>query len=362
MSIFPMMNDLGHEQVVFCHNRAVGLRAIIAIHNTTLGPSLGGCRFYRYKSDEEALVDVLRLSRAMTHKAALAGLDLGGGKAVIIGNPKNKSEGLFRALGRQIESLGGRYIAAEDMNTTEKDMDIIRKETRHVTGLSTHLGGLGVPGPTTAWGVFHGIRACLEVRFGSSEPTGHTVAIQGVGSVGHHLAINLHNAGAKLIICDPDPIRIRRTLDVVPAEVVDSADIVSARCDVLAPCAIGGVLNEETIPTIQAKIIAGGANNQLDVEPRDSWALQERDILFAPDYAVNSGGIILVQCERFGLSVEQAMDQAAGVYDTTKRVLNRAMTEKITTIQASNELAQQRIEKVAAVKRLRLFTTQRTEL
>ncbi|MBT3220215.1 MAG: Glu/Leu/Phe/Val dehydrogenase [Proteobacteria bacterium] len=362
MSIFPMMNDLGHEQVVFCHNRAVGLRAIIAIHDTTLGPSLGGCRFYPYKSDEEALIDVLRLSRAMTHKAALAGLDLGGGKAVILGDPRKKSEGLFRALGRQIEALGGRYIAAEDMNTTEKDMDIIRKETQHVTGLSPHLGGLGVPGPTTAWGVFHGIRACLDVRFGSSDPVGCTVAIQGVGSVGHHLAINLHNAGANLVICDPNPDQIKETLAVVPARVVDSSEILSTKCDVLAPCAIGGILNEDTIPNIQAQIIAGGANNQLAVEPRDSWALRERDILFAPDYVVNSGGIILVQCERFGLTVERAMDQAAGVYDTTKRVLNRAMNEKITTIQASNELAQRRVEKVSAIKRLRLFTPKSSEL
>lgn len=353
MSVFSSMAELGHEQLLFCRNDDVGLRAIIGIHSTALGPALGGCRLYNYASDADAIRDVLRLSRGMTYKAAVAGLDLGGGKAVIIGDPSIKSEALFRAFGRNVDSLGGRYVTAEDMNTTVEDMSFIRRETRWVTGTDKDSGGSGDPSPVTAWGVFHGIRACLEVVYGTPDLTGRTVAIQGVGSVGFHLAGYLREAGAKLIFSDISERKLRHVVESYGGTVVEDEDYYSADCDVLAPCAIGGIINESTIGRIKAPIIAGAANNQLDDEEEDGQRVVEAGITYAPDYVINAGGLINVYAELKNLPASQAMAQSTSIFDTVKRVINLAREAEITSTEASNRIAEERIELVSRLQRLR---------
>lgn len=352
MSVFEQMAELEHEQVLFCRDDRVGLRAIIAIHDTTLGPALGGCRLYPYSSEAEALTDVLRLSRGMTYKAAVAGLDLGGGKSVILGDPSIKSEALFRAFGRHIASLSGRYITAEDMNTNVADMDYIRRETSHVTGAGKHAGGSGNPSPVTAWGVFHGIRACLEVVYGSPSLEGRKVAIQGVGNVGYHLARYLSEHGAQLYLSDINTRRVAELVDELGAEVLEGDDFYSAEVDVLAPCAVGGIINARSIPVIQAPILCGGANNILGDEDADGERLVEANITYAPDYVVNAGGLINVYAELNRWPAEKAMEDASNIFNTTKAILNLARSESMTTIAASNRIAEQRIERMAHISRL----------
>lgn len=352
MGAFAEMAELGHEQVVYCRNDAVGLRAIIAIHSTALGPALGGCRLYNYANEADALRDVLRLSRGMTYKAAMAGLDLGGGKAVIMGDPSVKTEALLRAFGRHVESLGGRYITAEDMNTTVEDMNIINRETRHVTGVAGYHGGSGDPSPVTAWGVFHGIRACLEVATGSPDVAGRKVAIQGVGNVGYYLAKYLHEGGASLYYTDISQRRLKTVVDAFGGAVLDNEDFYGADVDVLAPCAIGGILNSRTIPKIKAGIIAGGANNQLDREVADGEELQKRGVIYAPDYVINAGGLINVCAELKHTPPEKAMVDAANIFNTVKRVINKARQDGITTTAASNRIAEERIESVSRLRQM----------
>jgi leucine dehydrogenase len=354
MAVFSEMAELEHEQLVFCRNDDVGLRAIIAVHSTALGPALGGCRLYNYANEADAIRDVLRLSRGMTYKAAVAGLDLGGGKAVILGDPSIKSEQLFRAFGRFVESLGGRYITAEDMNTTVEDMNSIRRETNHVNGASTDAGGSGDPSPVTAWGVYHGIRACLSVVHGSPDVSGRTIAIQGLGSVGFHLARYLHEAGAKLQFTDISERKLTRAIDAFGGTVLDGDDFYSSECDVLAPCAIGGIINAATIPRIRAPIIAGAANNQLDDEGRDSLRLETAGIVYAPDYVINAGGLINVAAERNRSSPEKAMNDAASIFDTVKRIINLSRAGGITTTAASNQVAEERIDAVSRLRRFHL--------
>lgn len=355
MSVFTELAQAGHEQVVFCRDDSVGLRAIIAIHSTALGPALGGCRLYNYATEDEALRDVLRLSRGMTYKAAVAGLDLGGGKAVIWGDPTTaRSEALFRSFGRFVASLGGRYITAEDMNTTVEDMNYVYRETRWVTGHSANSGGSGDPSPVTAWGTFHGIRACLEVVYGSPDLRGRTVAIQGAGSVGYHLARFLHEAGARLLYSDISERRLARVMEEFGGSVLDDDEYWSASCDVLAPCAIGGVLNARTIPRIKAPIVAGAANNQLAHEESDGAAVDAAGITYAPDYVINAGGLINVNSELRGTSREKAMQDAANIFNTVKTVINKAKAAGITTTQASNRLAEERIEAVARLRRFHI--------
>jgi leucine dehydrogenase len=351
--MFEGMDSLGHEQVVLCRDASTGLRAIIAIHDTTLGPALGGCRLYDYASEADALRDVLRLSRGMTYKAAVSGLDLGGGKAVIIGDPSIKSEALFRAFGRFVDSLGGRYITAEDMNTSVEDMNYIHRETRWVTGAGAHMGGSGDPSPVTAWGVFHGLRACLEVAYGSAEVEGRTVAIQGLGNVGMNLAKYLHERGARLIFADIDADRLGRAVDAFGGTVVENDAIWAVEADVLAPCAIGAVLNARTIPKIRAPIVAGGANNQLEDEHADGLRVLERGILYAPDYVINAGGLMSVYAELNHWPHQKALDDAAGIFGTVRKILLKSQSEGISTIDASNRIAEERIEAVARVQRIR---------
>jgi leucine dehydrogenase len=290
----------------------------------------------------------------MTYKAAVAGLDLGGGKAVLLGDPSMKSEALFRAFGRHVQSLGGRYITPEDMNTNVEDMNHIRRETEFVTGASAYFGGSGDPSPFTAWGVYHGIRACLEVVYGSPDVRGRTIAIQGVGNVGYYLAKYLKDEGAKLVLADINAARVRKLADEFQAQVVEGDDFFRAACDVLAPCAIGGIVNARTIPLITAPIIAGGANNVLEVEDRDGEALVQRGITYAPDYVINAGGLISVAGELKHHPKEKAMADAGNIFNTVKRVLNKAQAENTTTITASNRVAEERIESVARIARLRL--------
>jgi leucine dehydrogenase len=354
MVAFEEMARMGHEQVLFCRNDEVGLRAIIAIHDTTLGPALGGCRLYDYASEADAVRDVLRLSRGMTYKAAVAGLDLGGGKAVIIGDPSIKSEALFRAFGRHVQSIGGRYITAEDMNTNVEDMNWIRRETQFVTGTGAHHAGSGDPSPVTAWGVFHGIRACLEVVYGSSDVAGRKVAIQGVGNVGYHLARYLKDAGARLVYSDINQRNVKRALEQFGGEVVEGDDFYRTDCDVLAPCAIGGIVNKNTIPLVRAPIVAGGANNVLEDEESDSKLIMQRKITYAPDYVINAGGLMSVHAELKGHPHEKAMSDSEGIFNTVKRVLHKAQAEGISTINASNKVAEERIEAVARISRLRV--------
>jgi leucine dehydrogenase len=354
MTAFTEMSALGHEQVVFCRNDEVGLRAIIAIHDTTLGPALGGLRLYDYANEANALTDALRLSRGMTYKAAVAGLDLGGGKAVIMGDPSIKSEALFRSFGRYVESLNGRYITAEDMNTTVEDMNAISRETEWVMGGGVYQGGLGDPSPVTAWGVFQGVRACLEVVYGSPDVEGRTIAIQGVGNVGYHLAKYAHERGAKLLFTDISERKLKRCIEEFGGSVVEDDDYYGTECDVLAPCAIGGILNDRTIPKIRAPIIAGGANNQLHSEDRDGEMIAEAGLVYAPDYVINAGGLIHVYAELKGFPEEKAMSDASLIFDTVKRVINKAKAQGITTTEASNQVAEERMEQVARLRRLHL--------
>ncbi|MCK6507995.1 leucine dehydrogenase [Myxococcota bacterium] len=355
MSVFAELAELGHEQVVFCRDDSVGLRGIIAIHSTALGPALGGTRLYNYASEKDALHDVLRLSRGMTYKAAVAGLDLGGGKAVIWGDPTTiKSEALFRSFGRFVDSLNGRYITAEDMNTTVEDMNYVHRETEWVTGHSAHTGGSGDPSPVTAWGCFHGIRACLEVVYGSPDVAGRTIAIQGVGAVGYHLARFLSEGGAKLLFNDISERKLARVVEEFGGRVLDDDEYWSAECDVLAPCAIGGVLNARTIGMIRAPIIGGAANNQLANERIDGETIEKAGITYAPDYVINAGGLINVSSELRGTSHEKAMQDAANIFNTVKAVINKAKAAGITTTEASNQLAEERIEAVARLRRFHL--------
>jgi leucine dehydrogenase len=351
MPVFSHAENFNHEQVVFCRRDEVGLKAIIAVHDTTLGPALGGCRFYDYASEADALRDVLRLSRGMTYKAACAGLNLGGGKAVIIGNPRvEKSEGLLRAFGQFVDSLGGRYITAEDSGTSVADMDLIRQESSHVCGVSKFAGGSGDPSPVTAWGVFHGVRAAVDEVFGSPELEGRRVAVQGVGNVGMHLVRYLHEVGARTVITDVDDERLQQCADEYGSEVVGLDAIYDADVDVFAPCALGAILNSNTIPRLKAKVVAGGANNQLDDIMTHGKMLQDRGILYAPDYVINAGGLINVYAEIKRMPREKALRDAENIFHTLKRIFLLARERGITEAQASNVVAEERIRTIGTLQ------------
>ncbi len=350
MPVFDHAENYDHEQVVFCRNDSVGLRAIIAIHDTTLGPALGGCRFYNYASEADALRDVLRLSRGMTYKAACAGLNLGGGKAVILGDPRrDKSESLLRAFGQFVDSLGGRYITAEDSGTSVADMDLIHVETTHVCGVSAFAGGSGDPSPVTAWGVFHGIRAACEQVFGTDDLAGRRVAVQGVGNVGSNLVRYLTEAGASTVICDVDEERLAQVRDAHGSTVVPLDAIYAQDVDVFAPCALGGVLNDDTIPQLKCPIIAGGSNNVLDQMARHGAMLRDRRILYAPDYVINAGGLINVYAEIQGAPREKALRDAENIFHTLKSIFRLATERGITTAEASNLVAEERIRSVGSL-------------
>lgn len=350
MSAFKQQVEMGHEQVVYCHDKATGLKAIIAIHDTTLGPALGGTRLWDYANEEDALFDVLRLSRGMTYKAACAGLNLGGGKAVIIGDAKKiKNEALFRAFGRFVNSLSGRYITAEDVNVNVNDMEQVASETNYVTGLTSRPGGSGDPSPVTAWGVFHGIKAAARHRLGKDSVKGLKVAVQGVGAVGHYLCGYLNAEGAQLVVSDIDPAKTKLIAERYGAKVVEGHQIFSADVDVFAPCALGAILNDETLPMLKCPIVSGGANNQLLDENRHGKILREKNILYSPDYVINAGGLINVYNELRGYNAEVAKNQAAGIYNTLLQVFADAEKQGICTHTASNAYAERRISGVRSV-------------
>ena len=351
MTVLSNMTSMGHEEVLFCSDNATGLKAIIAIHDTTLGPALGGCRFWDYKSEDEALEDVLRLSRGMTYKAAVSGLNLGGGKAVIIGDPKKlKSESFFRTFGRFVDSLNGRYITAEDVNMSVRDIEWIGAETRYITGISS---GSGDPSPITALGVFSGIRASVKHKLGKDSLRGIKVAIQGVGSVGSHLCALLNDAGASLYITDIDKERVKDIAEEYRANIANSDEIHALDVDVYSPCALGATLNDQTIPEIKAPIISGGANNQLQDEGRHGGMLKERNILYSPDYVINAGGLINVYHEIKGYDEKAARKQATGIYDTLLDIYREADAENIPTHLASDRIAEKRLASAGAMKDLR---------
>lgn len=346
MEMFQYLEKYDYEQVVFCQDKQSGLKAIIAIHDTTLGPALGGTRMWMYPSEEAAIEDALRLARGMTYKNAAAGLNLGGGKAVIIGNPHtDKNEAMFRAFGRYIQSLNGRYITAEDVGTTVEDMDLIHEETDYVTGISPAFGSSGNPSPVTAYGVYRGMKAAAKEAFGTDSLAGKTVAVQGVGNVAYHLCRHLYEEGVQLIVTDIQQAAVQRAVNEFGAKAVEPAEIYSVDCDIYAPCALGAVLNDETIPTIKAKVIAGSANNQLK-NSLHGEQLHEKGIIYAPDYVINAGGVINVADELIGYNRERALKKVESVYDNIAKVIEIAKRDNIPTYKAANRMAEERIARM----------------
>ena len=348
----------GHEQVVFCQDAPTGLRAIIAIYSTALGPALGGTRFYPYPDEDAALADALNLARAMAYKNAMAGLDHGGGKAVIIGDPARlKSEALLRAYGRFVQSLNGRYITACDIGTYSEDMDLVARECRYVTGRTLRNGGAGDSSVLTAFGVFQGMRAAAEHVWGTSSLEGRKVGVEGVGKVGRHLVGHLTEAGAQVVVCDVDAgavDRIQARYTAVEAAAGRDGLLASA-IDIYSPCALGGAVNDDTQRLLNAKIIFGGANNQL-AHPGIEKLLADRGIVYAPDYVVNSGGVIQVADEIGGFSFERAQARAAQIFDTTKKILTIADKEDVPPAVAADRLAERRMSEVGRLRGIWLAT------
>ena len=352
MRIFEKLAEYRYEQVVFCHDISTDLRAIIAIHNTTLGPALGGCRMYPYATEDEAVTDALRLARGMTYKAAASGLNLGGGKSVIIGDPrKDKSEALFRSFGRYIQTLGGRYITAEDVGTSIEDMENIRLETSHVVGVDVTHGGSGDPSPFTALGVKQGMLACVEEAFGAPSLEGRTVAVQGLGHVGYRLCELLHAEGARPIVTDLNPSLVEEAAREFGAKPVEPDEILSIPCDVLTPCALGAVINDESLPKLRCSIVAGSANNVL-AESHHGEALYERGILYAPDYVTNAGGLINVADELEGYNRQRATKRVMRIQDSVRRIIAISKRDEVPTNVAADTLALERIGAISSMVRL----------
>jgi leucine dehydrogenase len=351
MELFATLDTMGHEQVVFFHHKDTGLKAIVAIHNTVLGPALGGCRMWNYASEDEAVNDVLRLSRGMTYKAAVSGLNLGGGKSVIIGEPlkdKTQEEAFFRAFGRFIESLNGRYITAEDVNTSVELMDYIHMETDHVVGVHPVHGGGGDPSPFTAYGTIQGIKASLQKKYGHTDLEKCSYAVQGVGHVGIHIVKTLTDAGAKVFVTDLNEERVQQCVDM-GAEALKGDDIYSVDANVYVPCALGATVNEKTIPQFKFDIVAGSANNQLANDACGD-ELEKRGILYAPDYAINAGGLMNVYVELQGYDQERAYRMVSGVYDIIENIYKVAARDGIPTYKAADRMAEERIAAYGTVK------------
>jgi leucine dehydrogenase len=351
MGIFEKMAKYGHEQLIFCYDKSSGLKAIIGIHDTTLGPALGGSRMWQYETEEEAIVDVLRLSRGMTYKNAAMGLNIGGGKAVIWGDAKkDKSEEYFRAFGKFVQSLGGRYITAEDVNTSVEDMNSVLMETDYVVGRGDVSGD---PSPVTAFGVYRGLKAAVKWAFGNESVKGKIAAVQGLGKVGYHLCEHLHDEGAKLIVTDINPANVERVVKEFGAAAVAPDEIYGVQCDIYAPCALGATINDETIGQFKCRVIAGAANNQLQ-ELRHADTLREKGILYAPDFVINGGGVINV-AEEFnpqGYHRDRAYARVGTIYDKLIKIFQIADAEQISTARAANSLSEQRLAKIHQLKRI----------
>ena len=343
-SVLSNMNLMQHEQVVFCQDNDTGLKAIIAVHDTTLGPALGGTRMWSYKNEQDALQDVLRLSRGMSLKAAISGLDLGGGKAVIIGDARtDKTEYLMRKFGQCVDSLGGKYITAEDVGMSTKDMEYVRMETEHVTGIPESMGGSGDPSPVTAFGVYMGMKASAKYKWGSDNLEGKNILVQGVGHVGENLVRYLAEEGANIIINDINKKRLEKIAKDSGSTIIMGDGIFDADIDIYSPCALGSTVNPNTISRLKCEIIAGAANNQLEDEIRDAQLCSDKGICYAPDFLINAGGLINVYSELKGYNRERAISQTREIYHTTLEILKKAELEGVTTHEAALDIAQQRI-------------------
>jgi leucine dehydrogenase len=343
--IFNALSDYEHEQLVFCQDIETGLKAIIGVHSTALGPSLGGLRIWNYSSEQEAIKDVLRLSRGMTFKNAISGLNLGGGKAVIIGDSREiKTEKLIRKFGEFVNRLNGTYITAEDVGVTTRDMELISKETKHVAGLPESLGGGGDPSPFTAYGVYLGMKAAAKIAFGTDNLSGKTVAVQGCGHVGKYLIERLAAEGAKLVINDFVEERAYQVAGEFGAEVVELNEIYDVNCDIYAPCALGATLNDNTIPRLKCAVVAGAANNQLADEEVHGQMLMDRGIIYAPDFLINAGGVINVYQEVIGYNRPEAFSKVEKIYDYTLSLFNFASRNNITPQAAAIQIARNRID------------------
>ncbi len=350
--IFGTLTTLGHEQVVFCNDQATGLKAIIAVHNTVLGPALGGTRMWNYSSEQEALTDVLRLSRGMTFKAAISGINLGGGKAVIIGDAKTmKTEAFLRRFGKFVNSLNGKYITAEDVNMKTSDMEYINMETKHVTGLPESMGGGGDPSPVTAYGVYMGMKATAKKVYGSDSLAGKTVAVQGVGQVGMHLVEYLVKEKAKVFVTDLFEEKVKAIAKQFGATAVGQDEIYDLDSDIYAPCAMGATVNDETISRLKCSIIAGAANNQLRDEVKHGYMLLDKSITYAPDFLINAGGLINVYNEYLGgYNRNRVFQQAEKIYSTCFDILTLAENEKISSQEAAIKLSEKRIADIGRIK------------
>lgn len=350
-SIFAQLAKNNHKKIVFCQDAELGLKAIVAIHNTTLGPALGGTRMWAYHTEEEALEDVLRLSRTMTYKASITGLNIGGGAAVIIGDSsKDKSEALLRRFGRFVNSFNGQFIAGEDVGTNPKDMGFVRMETEHVVGVPEPMGGSGDPAPVSAYGVYMGMKACAKEHWGLDNLAGKAIAVQGIGNVGERLVKLLHEEDARIYVCDLNEDRANYIAGKYEVSVVPNHMIYDLDIDIFAPCALGGTINSDTINRLKCAIIAGSANNQLDDEQEHSKLLMEKGILYAPDFLINAGGIISVYSEIGGFNKKQAIHLTEHIYDVTREILKKSRSEQMPTLQAAYEIAEQRIADIKKVR------------
>ena len=343
--VFGQLSFDNHEQIVFCHDKDTGLKAIVGIHNTVMGPALGGTRMWKYANEWEALNDVLRLSRGMTYKSAITGLNLGGGKAVIIGDSKHdKTPEMITKFGQFVNSLSGKYITAEDVGTTTADMDRIHKETKFVTGISEELGGSGNPSPVTAYGVYMGMKAAAKYKFGSDNLEGKRILVQGNGHVGETLISYIRKEGAEVFVSDIHQEKMDAMVEKYGAKIYTGDDIYSADVDIYSPCALGATINDDTVYKIQAKVIAGAANNQLAVESVHGKVLRERGIVYAPDFLINAGGIINVYGEIVKYEKGEAMRRTENIYNTTLEIFSYAEQNNMTTQQAAMQIAENRIE------------------
>jgi len=352
ISVFDEVSQYAHEQLVYCYDEHTGLKAIIGIHNTVLGPALGGTRMWNYKSEKEAFVDVLRLSRGMTFKAAISGLNLGGGKAVIIGDARKiKTEALLRRFGKFVESLHGKYVTAEDVNMSPDDMEYIAMETKYVTGLSEKVGGSGDPSPFTAYGVYMGMKACAKEAYGSDSLSGKKVAVQGVGHVGHYLVKHLSEEGAKIIVSDINKEKIREINKAFTVEVVNENELCNSDMDIYAPCALGATINDDTLSKMNCDIIAGAANNQLEDENKHGKLLMEKGIIYAPDFMINAGGLINVGLDFLGnYSRERVFKKVERIYSIVLDIIHKTKEDEIPSQEAAIKLATKRIEDIGKVK------------
>tara|TARA_B100001013_G_scaffold129809_1_gene75730 strand:- start:540 stop:1613 length:1074 start_codon:yes stop_codon:yes gene_type:complete len=342
--VFETISQRNHEQVIYCNDPSSGLKAIIAIHSTALGPALGGCRMYPYKNEEDALIDVLRLSRGMTYKASIANLNLGGGKSVIIADPKkDKSEVLLRSFGKFVNSLNGKYITAEDVGMSVHDMEYIRMETKHVTGIKRAMGGSGDPSILTALGVYIGMQAALKKKLNIISMKDLKVGVQGLGKVGYYLCSHLKEAGAEIYGYDIDKNKLNKAIEDFGLIPVSNDELLSMNLDIFSPCALGAIINPTSIKTLKCSVIAGAANNQLEKESRDSKLLLKKGIMYVPDYVINAGGLMNVANELQGYNQEKARYQVEGIYYILMRIFDYAIANNISALESANHLAERRI-------------------